>query len=62
MYATAKEEVNAAVKAAEDKKAPSVSSMFDDVYRDLTPQLREQRDDLLSLGEATGEHEGYFPL
>lgn len=62
MYADAKKEINAAVKAAEDKKTPSVSSMFDDVFRDVTPQLREQRDDLLSLGESTDANEGYFPL
>ncbi|MCB9880552.1 MAG: pyruvate dehydrogenase (acetyl-transferring) E1 component subunit alpha [Planctomycetes bacterium] len=62
LFAAAKEEVNAAVKAAEQKPNPTVSSMFDDVYRDLTPQLREQRDELLSLGEAKSEHEGYFPL
>jgi pyruvate dehydrogenase E1 component alpha subunit len=58
----AKAEVNAAVKAAEAKKPPSVAGMFDDVFRDLTPQLVEQRDELLALGEATEKHEGHFPL
>jgi hypothetical protein len=36
--------------------------MFEDVYRDPTPQLLEQRDDLLSLGEASAGSEGFFPL
>ena len=62
MAATAKEEVNAAVKAAEAKSPPSTAGMFDDVFRDITPQLIEQRDELLSLGEASTESEGYFPL
>lgn len=62
IHNAAREEVNEAVKQAEDKATPSVSSMFEDVYRDPTPQLLEQRDDLLSLGEASAGSEGFFPL
>lgn len=62
LFAAAKEEVNAAVKAAEQKGNPATASLFEDVFRDMTPQLREQRDELLSFGEAKSSHEGYFPL
>ncbi|PIE22399.1 MAG: pyruvate dehydrogenase (acetyl-transferring) E1 component subunit alpha [Planctomycetota bacterium] len=55
-------EVNAAVKLAEGKPNPSVRRMFEDVYADVPPHLQEQRDDLLSLGEAIGGNEGHFPL
>ena len=61
-FSAVEQEVNEAVKQAEDKATPSVSSMFEDVYRDPTPQLLEQRDDLLSLGEASAGSEGFFPL
>ncbi len=62
IYEDAKSTVNECIKRAEDKPAPPIASMFDDVYRDMPPQLREQRDDLLSLGEAATENEGFFPL
>jgi hypothetical protein len=35
--------------------------MFEDVYLNPTPQLREQRDELLSL-EGPERNEGEFPL
>lgn len=62
LHADAKAEVNEAVKKAEEKGPPTVAEMFDDVFRDITPQLEEQRDDLLSLGGSSQEAEGFFPL
>lgn len=54
--------MNAAVKKSESKKAPSVSSMFEDVFLDMPKQLEEQRDDLLSLGDVQAKKIGDFPL
>lgn len=58
----AKERINAAIKRAEELGKPPVESMFEDVYRDLTPQLREQRDELTGLEGPAAEDEGAFPL
>src|SRR5690606_8668637 len=44
-----REAINAAIRAAEAKPRPSLESLFEDVYLDPTPQLRAQREELLSL-------------
>jgi len=62
MRAEIKTEINDAVKQAETKANPSPASMFDDVYRDMTSQLAEQRDELLSSGQLGPDEEGAFPL
>lgn len=59
---TAKEEVNAAVKRAENRPLPPPESLFEDVYMDRTPQLKEQQDELLSLEGPAAANEGEFPL
>ena len=50
------EEVKAAVEAAESTQAPSLSSMFDDVYAELPWHLREQREELIAGSRAPGHH------
>ncbi len=62
LRAECREAVNRAVEAAESKRPPSVASMFDDVYREPTPQLIEQREDLLTLGDREAKTLGEFPL
>ncbi|MEZ5987769.1 MAG: pyruvate dehydrogenase (acetyl-transferring) E1 component subunit alpha [Planctomycetota bacterium] len=58
----ARNEINAAVKAAEDKQPPAASTMFEDVFLEMTPQLREQYEDLKALGDTTAKKIGDFPL
>ncbi len=57
-----KASLNAAIKRAQDRSLPGPESLFDDVFLNLTPQLKEQRADLLSLGAQDQEEEGAFPL
>lgn len=57
-----REAINAAIKRAEEFGKPSVESMFEDVFMNLTPQLRAQRDDLLSHEGPEAADEGAFPL
>ncbi len=59
---TGKARINAAIKIAEARDKPRPESMFEDVYMNLTPQLREQRDELLSLEGPESEEVGEFPL
>ena len=54
--------INEAIKRAEARPAPKPESMFEDVFLNLTPQLQEQRAELMSLGGPATEHEGAFPL
>jgi 2-oxoisovalerate dehydrogenase E1 component alpha subunit len=49
-------QLKAAVKAAEETPAPSLESMFDDVYAELPWHLREQREQLLKGPRAKGHH------
>ena len=58
----AKTVINAAIKEAEDKQPPSITSMFEDVYLEMTPQLEEQLEDLRSLGDTSVGKIGDFPL
>jgi len=61
----AREEVSAAVKAAEAAEPPPVASMFEGVYAELHPELGLQKEGLLRLeeeGRLTGKDEGFFPL
>jgi pyruvate dehydrogenase E1 component alpha subunit len=60
----AKAEIAAAVKAAEARPNPGPDTMFDDVYMNLTPQLKEQRQELhdLMLKGGVGADVGHFPL
>jgi pyruvate dehydrogenase E1 component alpha subunit len=57
----AKEAVNAAITVAERSPAPDISTLFTDVYAELTPALREQADSV-ARESAGGEAEGAFPL
>ena len=57
-----KAELNAAIKRAEAADKPSIESMFEDVYMNPTRQLRDQRDELLSLEGPEAEDIGEFPL
>lgn len=58
----AKQRINDAIKRAEERKPPAPPSLFDDVYMNLTPQLEEQRDELLGLEGQAEEETGEFPL
>ncbi|MHC4815688.1 MAG: pyruvate dehydrogenase (acetyl-transferring) E1 component subunit alpha [Planctomycetota bacterium] len=57
-----KAELAAAVKKAEAAGKPPVASMFEDVFMNQTPQLREQQEELLSLEGPEAEQLGEFPL
>jgi pyruvate dehydrogenase E1 component alpha subunit len=60
----AKAAIQTAVNAAEALPNPPVDSMFDDVFMNLTPQLKEQREhlrDLVAKG-SVGADVGAFPL
>jgi pyruvate dehydrogenase E1 component alpha subunit len=59
---TAKREVQEAVNAAQARPLPAPETMFDDVYMNLTPQLREQKQELLSMKGEASEELGHFPL
>lgn len=61
---TAKAQIQAAVNAAEARPNPAVPTLFDDVYMNLTPQLQEQRQELLDLVKkgGVGADIGAFPL
>ena len=60
----AKAAIGEAVKRAEERQNPAASTMFDDVYMNLTPQLKEQRQQLHDLMEkgGVGAEVGHFPL
>jgi pyruvate dehydrogenase E1 component alpha subunit len=47
-------EIDAAIQAAEKLAPPSLPTMFDDVFGALTPQLAEQRAELLAAPRAQG--------
>ncbi len=57
-----KNELAAAVKKVEASGKPPIESMFEDVYMNQTPQLREQQQELLSLEGPEAEPMGEFPL
>ena len=57
-----KEELNAAIKRSEAKPKPDPESLFEDVYMNPTPQLRDQRDELLALEGPEADDVGEFPL
>jgi pyruvate dehydrogenase E1 component alpha subunit/2-oxoisovalerate dehydrogenase E1 component alpha subunit len=59
--AEAKEAVNAAITVAEKSPSPDVSTLFTDVYAELSPALREQADSV-ARESSDGEAEGAFPL
>jgi 2-oxoisovalerate dehydrogenase E1 component alpha subunit len=61
---TAKAQIADAVKANLDRALPPPESLFDDVYMNLTPQLREQRQQLHDLMQkgGVGADVGHFPL
>jgi 2-oxoisovalerate dehydrogenase E1 component alpha subunit len=65
LRAEIKAEIQAAIEAAEKVGPPPLSSMFDDVYAELTPALKEQWATLKEAHEkgilSTG-HMGEFPL
>ncbi len=56
-----KNDVDAAIKAAEASPMPSVETIFTDVYAEMPAHLREQRDQTLNESGG-GENEGAFPL
>ena len=47
-WASARQEVAQAIEEAERTPLPAVSTLFDDVYAELPPHLREQRDALVA--------------
>jgi pyruvate dehydrogenase E1 component subunit alpha len=59
------DELQAAIEAAEKVGPPAVSTMFDDVFEQRTPQLEEQCEalkDALQRGVVAKGHHGEFPL
>jgi pyruvate dehydrogenase E1 component alpha subunit len=64
IHETAKAAIQQAVKTAEAHENPPVDSLFDDVYMNLTPHLKAQREelkDLIAKG-GVGADVGAFPL
>jgi TPP-dependent pyruvate/acetoin dehydrogenase alpha subunit len=61
---TAKAQIAEAVKVAEARENPAASTLFDDVYMNLTPQLKAQRQELADLiaKGGVGADIGHFPL
>lgn len=60
-----KEEVASAVEKAEPLPPPTLEDLFTDVYAELTPQLKQQREELIREGELRGKFENTseaFPL
>ena len=60
-----KQELQDAVKRAEELGPPGASTLFDDVYSDVPPHLVEQREYLIEMmkrGRGTGSELGEFPL
>ena len=57
-----KQKINDAIKRAEEQKEPPAESLFEDVFMNMTPQLKEQLDELKSLEGKGQENEGAFPL
>lgn len=57
-----KQAINDAIKRAEARPRPPLDSLFEDVYLNLTPQLRAQREELLSLEGPESAELGEFPL
>jgi 2-oxoisovalerate dehydrogenase E1 component alpha subunit len=53
------EELMAAVKRAGELGNPPVESLFDDVFSELTPQLQEQKAELMALPRAKPQHGGH---
>ena len=54
-----------AVERAEKQPAPTLGDLFDDVFSELTPQLKKQKAQLLYEGELRGKFENTseaFPL
>jgi pyruvate dehydrogenase E1 component alpha subunit len=60
----AKAALATAVQQAEAHAPPAVSSMFEDVFMNMTPQLKEQKQELLDLVArgGVGADVGHFPL
>ena len=59
---SSREQINAAIKKAEALPPPPPESMFEDVTMNMSPQLKEQQDELLGLEGPAAENEGAFPL
>jgi pyruvate dehydrogenase E1 component alpha subunit len=59
---SSRQSINDAIKKAEALPNPGPETLFDDVFMNLSPQLREQRDELLGLEGPASENEGAFPL
>ncbi|MCE9627472.1 MAG: 3-methyl-2-oxobutanoate dehydrogenase, partial [Candidatus Eisenbacteria bacterium] len=55
------DEISAAIIAAEAMPAPSIDSIFTDVYAEIPPHLEVQRQHALALGLGT-RFDGAFPL
>ena len=59
----AENEMSEAARAAEAKEPPSVASLFEDVWAELPPALREQQARLVAEGDAaTADPDAAFPL
>ncbi|MBI5849612.1 MAG: pyruvate dehydrogenase (acetyl-transferring) E1 component subunit alpha [Planctomycetes bacterium] len=62
IHERARHEIHEAVKRAEALPRPSLDSLFEGVFMNLTPQLVEQRAELLALKGPESEELGHFPL
>ena len=58
----AKNSIGEAIKIAEARAKPAPETMFEGVFMNTTSQLREQRDELLSLEGPESDEQGVFPL
>jgi len=65
LQAELKDQIAKAIEKAEAEPPPDLNDLFNDVYAELTPQLKRQRDALLEEGELRGKFENTseaFPL
>jgi pyruvate dehydrogenase E1 component alpha subunit len=62
LRAECQKELDDAIVRAEKLGPPAPGTMFEDVYREPTAQLIEQRDDLMSQSGAAEQNQGAFPL
>ncbi len=58
----AKAAISEAIKRSEALAKPTPETMFEGVFMNETAQLREQRDELLSLEGPESDEQGEFPL
>ncbi|MAG58535.1 MAG: 3-methyl-2-oxobutanoate dehydrogenase [Planctomycetes bacterium] len=63
IHAEAEAEMSEAAKVSEKKPAPTIDSLFDDVYADMPPHLADQREELRGEGsDHRQDADAAFPL